>query len=195
MKTLEEALAEADIAKYPQAFQTAMGFIIPHEVAFKDGHYDDYDFILTENVAGDQGQATRYGVDQTSHPGIDVAALDLPGALAIYWQEWQSHRLDALPDKLAILAMDVWVNGGSANLWLQQAYNLTLPNGTEQLEEDGWIGKATLEALARCDEKEVVLNFCALRADRFRRLAQKPSRAHFFAGWIARNDDLKALLA
>ena len=54
------------------------------------------------------GGTTKYGIDQASHPGVDVANLTQDQAVAIYHQEWLAHNLDALPDKLAIAAFDVW---------------------------------------------------------------------------------------
>lgn len=177
-----------------ESFTKAMEFILPHETEFKKGHYGDYDFAITENVPGDSGGLTKFGIDQASHPGVNIAALDKEGALAIYRKEWDSHDLDSLPDKLAIAAFDVWVNGGHANQWLQQSYNATHPND-EPLIEDGVLGAKSYAALAQCDEDAVLAQFLYLRDERFKRLAQKPSRAKFLKGWLQRDDDLEKFLA
>ena len=192
MKTLDQALAESDLGSYPDAFQAAMRFILPHEVEFEKGHRGDYDHIRTENVAGDSGGATKYGVDAQAHPHTDVAGLDLNGALAIYAGEWSGHNLDQLPDKLAVAAFDVWVNGGKANQWLQRACNVV---GCLALAEDGNLGPASIAALAECDESEVLRLFLRYRQERFNRLAQQAHNAQFLEGWTNRNDDLAALLA
>ena len=192
---LTEALAASTITNYTTAFQTAMTFILPHEVEFEHGDYGDYDHIRTENVAGDNGGATRYGVDAESHPGIDVDNLDLDAALAIYWSEWQKHECDLLPDKLGIAAFDVWVNGGHANVWLQHAYNETNAPEDEALAEDGNLGPASIAALAACDQDAVLRVFLEQRQARFATLARKLNYAQFLDGWTNRNEDLAALLA
>ena len=195
MKTLDEALEESAITNYPTAFQTAMAFILPSEVEFLKGHHGDYDYVRTENVDGDGGGLTKYGVDQRAHPGVDIAALDLDSALAIYWDEWQEHKLDQLPDKLAIAAFDVWVNGGYANLWLQHAYNETNAPDADELVEDGNLGAKSLAALRDCDQDAVLASFLAQRQARFNRLAKKPHLAKFLNGWTNRNEALAELLA
>lgn len=195
MKTIEQTLAESTLANYPDAFQTAMDFILPHETVFEHGHQGDYDHVRTENVPGDNGGATRYGIDQSSHPGVDIDSLDLDAALAIYWKEWQQHECDLLPDKLAVASFDVWVNGGHANVWLQHAYNETNDPSAAELSEDGNLGPESLRALANSDQDEVLRVFLEQRQARFNRLAQKPSQGGFLAGWTNRNEDLAALLA
>src|SRR3954469_21716386 len=90
---------------YSHAFLRAIDFILPHETEFVRGHWGDYSdekFVRTENVAGDGGGATRYGIDSRSHPGIYIPSLTRSEAIAIYWKEWLMHRLDLLPEKLAI---------------------------------------------------------------------------------------------
>ena len=176
------------------AFQTSIEFILPHETEFRRGHFGDYDYSVTEDVAGDSGGLTKFGIDQSSHPNVDIAALDKAGAVEIYHDEWRAHNLDALPDKLAIAAFDVWVNGGHANLWLQHAYNLTHPD-SEPLAEDGNLGPRSLAALADSDQDAILAEFLRERDERFETLAQKPSRAKFLAGWEQRDTDLAALLA
>lgn len=176
-----------------EAFQKAIEFILPHETEFRKGHYGDYDFAITENVPGDSGGLTKFGIDQSSHPHVNIAALTKETAVEIYHDEWRKHNLDALPDKLAIAAFDVWVNGGPVNLWLQRAFNVTNPD-KEQLDEDGWLGEKSLAAFANADEGAMLSEFCRQRNERFKRLAQNPERAKFLAGWLKRNQDLWELL-
>lgn len=199
MKTLEQALAESIITNYPAAFQTGMGFVLPHEVSFEHGHYDDYDHVRTEHVPNDPGGSTKYGIDRKAHPNVDIDGLDLDGAIQIYWNTyWQGHDCDQLPDKLGIAAFDVWVNGGHANVWLQHAYNESIDvkgNESLSLKEDGNLGPASLAALQACDQDAVLASFLAQRQARFNHLAQQPDYSSFLAGWTQRNEDLAALLA
>ena len=195
MKTLDQALSELDLTAYPEAFVTAMRFILPHETEFHHGAQGDYDHVRTENVPGDPGGQTRYGIDKASHPRVNIDGLDLDAALAIYWKEWLNHDLNELPDKLAIAAFDVWVNGGHANVWLQHACNETNAPDDEELTEDGNLGPASIAALAACDQDAVLRVFLEQRQARFATLARKLNYAQFLDGWTNRNEDLAALLA
>ncbi len=182
------------------AFQGAIKFILPHEEEFTRGHWGDdskEEYVATENVPGDSGSTTRYGIDQTSHPSVDVANLTRDQAVQIYRNEWDAHNLDALPDKLAIIAFDVWVNGGHASLWLQHAYNVTHPGG-DQLVEDGQLGTHSLMDFNECSTDEInaiVKVFLEERNIRFEALARSAARAKFLAGWEQRDADLAKLLS
>jgi lysozyme family protein len=180
-----------------QSFQKAIAFILSHENEYLRGHWGDPNYVVAERVAGDPGGTTKYGIDQASHPGVDVANLTQDQAVAIYRQEWNAHNLDALPDKLAIAAFDVWVNGGHADLWLQCAYNDTMPEGFH-LIEDGVLGPVSVKALNACTPGQIDAiagQFIAERDVRFENLAANPSMAKFLAGWEQRDADLKAYLA
>jgi len=176
------------------AFNMAGQFILPHEEEFARGHWGDENFVVAENVSGDSGGVTKYGIDQASHPGVDVANLTRDEAVAIYAQEWEQHGLDALPDLIAIAMFDVWVNGGHAVAWLQAALNQARPTGVPELVVDGDLGPATISAARLCDQKKVLRIFIDERDARFKALAQNPSRAKFLAGWEQRDRDLAAFL-
>jgi len=178
------------------AFDRAIAFVLPHEEEFVRGHWGDENYVTTENVSGDSGGLTKYGIDQASHPHVDIAALTKDAAIMIYYGEWEKHELDSLPDKLAIAAFDVWVNGGHANLWLQSAYN-RVENNRAPLEEDGVLGPVSLAAFNSCTPAEInsmIDQFIKERDARFEQLAQTPSRAKFLAGWEQRDADLRAYI-
>ena len=178
------------------AFQRAIAFILPHEEDFARGHWGDERFVIAENVDGDAGGVTKYGIDAASHPGVDVANLTRDEAIAIYQKEWQAHDMDAVPDKLAVAMFDVWVNGGHAVQWLQHAINESRPPGVKLLDEDGDIGSATISAAKLCDQDVVLKDFIAQRNARFQILAQIHSNdRQFLAGWEQRDTDLTAYLA
>ena len=178
------------------AFDKAIKFILPHEEAFARGHWGDENYVITENVDGDSGGLTKYGIDQASHPHVDIAGLTKDEAITIYYGEWQKHNLDALPDKLAIAAFDVWVNGGHANYWLQSAYNC-VENSKDFLREDGVLGPISIAALNACTPAEIdsiLAQFIGERDARFEQLARPPSMAKFLAGWKQRDAELKKYL-
>lgn len=179
---------------YTPVFLKAIEFILPHEEQFARGHWGDENYVVTENVSGDSGGLTKYGIDSKSHPGVDVANLTRDGAIAIYWQEWNWRNVDLLPEKLAIALFDVWVNGGYPVRWLQCAINLAnVLTRAPHLTIDGDLGPKTVAAAFACDQAAVLRYFIAEREARFARLAVGP-RAKFLHGWQDRDRDLTAFL-
>lgn len=177
--------------RYSPAFLSAIKFVLPHETEYVPGHWGDLNFVRTENVPGDSGGLTKYGIDKSSHPGVDIANLDYDKAVEIYHQEWLAHRLDLLPERLAIAAFDVYVNGGYPILWLQQSYNIT-HNG--DLAEDNNLGPLTLSCLSKGNPDAILRVFLSERAARFTALSHRPALYKFLKGWLARNNDLRAFL-
>jgi lysozyme family protein len=183
-------------AQYSAAFLRAIEFILPHENDYARGHWGDPAFVITEHVPGDNGGATKYGIDAASHPGVNIDALTRPAAIAIYHTEWLSHNLDALPAKLAICCEDVWVNGGHAWFWLQTALNANRPSSsTPRLDVDGALGPATIAAANACDQSPVVTAFLQERDQRFDQLAAANGHDRaFLDGWLQRDKDLRVFL-
>ena len=172
------------------AFQKAVLFILPHEEDFLRGHWGDENFVIAEHVPGDAGGVTKYGIDASSHPGVDVADLTREQAITIYWQEWNFRDMDSLPERLAIACFDVWVNGGFAIKWLQTALN----NFGASLVVDGDLGSKTIAAANACDQDAVIRFFLNERDARFERLGKYPALEQFLAGWEQRDADLRKYL-
>jgi lysozyme family protein len=193
-----------DEQKYSPAFLRAVAFILPHEEEFVRNHWGDdsrEEYVLTENVPGDRGSTTRYGIDARSHPGVDVANLTRQQAIDIYFEEWRWRNMDSLPAKLAVCCFDVFVNGGFPIRWLQTAINrvgfsvaqtdLKLP-----LAVDGDLGPHTIAAAWACDQQKVLWFFINERDGRFRALAAaNPQDRKFLSGWEQRDTDLIKFLA
>lgn len=115
-----------------------------------------------ENDPDDPGGATKYGIDQRSHPNVDIKNLTAEQATEIYWNEWLRDGCDHLPPPLDWLFFDAAVNCG--------------------------VGRAQkfLTASGRDPKK-----FQQERIDFYNRLAdQKPKLNKFRKGWIARANDL-----
>jgi lysozyme family protein len=166
---------------YSDKFNTVMAFILPHEEEFVRGHWGDERFVIAENVSGDSGGVTKYGVDQSSHPSVDVAKLTKAGAMGVYWDEWQQHGCEVLPAKYSYVFFDVWVNGGPAVKMLQQAVGATV---------DGYMGPLTIRAAEQAGDTGVV-QFLVLRHKRYCALSyNRSSLRKFLAGWLDRNSDL-----
>ena len=165
-------------------------FLLPHETVFRRGHDGDYKFAITENVPGDSGGLTKFGIDQTSHPGTNIAALTVDAARDIYFlEDWVAIGAEHMPPGYGEVLADIHINGGDPSKELQSALNIILP-ANKQLTVDGIIGVQTMQAML--DEgKAGLLEFLHVREDHYRELAQKPRLAKFLDGWLTRNRDLK----
>ena len=94
---------------------------------------------LTNNPS-DPGGRTKFGISQRAYPALDIAALTLDDARAIYHADYYAKiRGDDLPPPLAFLLFDGAVNCGVGRSvrWLQLALGVA---------QDGIIGPVTLAA-------------------------------------------------
>lgn len=126
------------------------------------------------NHPSDPGGETKFGISKRSHPDLDIAALTLADAKAIYKRDyWDRVRGDALPPALAFLVFDAAVNNGvgRAIRWLQAAARVTV---------DGKIGPATLVA---AEAPVVAERFHMLRVEF---MTDLDGWKHFGRGWARR---------
>src|SRR6266536_5311257 len=70
--------------------------------------------VRTEHDPDDPGGATRYGIDQRSHPGVDVASLSEEQATAIYYDEWTRSGAEDMPENLGEIYFNACVNAGKS---------------------------------------------------------------------------------
>jgi len=115
-----------------------------------------------ENDPDDAGGATKFGIDQRSHPSVNIKDLTAEQATDIYWNEWVKDGCEHLETPLNWVFFDAAVNCG--------------------------LGRAQqfLNASARDAKK-----FQQERIDFYIRLAdQKPKLRKFEKGWLARVNDL-----
>ena len=175
-----------------------MRFVLAWETEFDAGCADDYAHIRTENVAGDSGGATRYGVDQTNHRGVDVSRLTLAGALAIYHAgEWAAVQGDAQPlPALALCVFDASINVGRerAVRWLQAAA------GVPADHRNGKLGPGTLGyinvhlALNQAGHGEDMIRAVQDARTAYYLSIATGKRAKFLGGWLTRPNARSPLL-
>lgn len=174
-------------------FKAALDFVMAHECVFAPGHEGDYSHVTWENVPGDNGGLTKFGIDQASHPDINIKALDYSGAQQLYRDgEWRKCRCDDLPSGIDLALFDTAVNCGigTSVKMLQRACNEA---GAEpKLVVDGFIGPKTIAATER--NPKVLFHFLALRDQRYRELAEISSLKQFLKGWLNRIADLQTTL-
>lgn len=171
------------------AFQRAIDFVLPHEEAFAPGHHGDERYVVAERAKGDAGGLTKYGIDQKSHPGLDVAHLTKSQAVGMYQKEWNQHHLDQVPPNVGVAMFDAYVNGGKPVEWLQHSL------AAEGVKPTGKLDPQTVAAAQHADQNQVVDNMIDQRDARYDELAKKhPNDRRFLEGWKNRDDDLRAYL-
>lgn len=175
---------------FPKDFDNFLrGFIWPHEAAYAPGHDGDLNFVVTENVPGDEGGLTYLGVDQTSHPNVNVASLTPDTAEAIYWSDFIASQSPMLPGRLALYHYDCAVNLGPAAAIriLQDAIGVCVDGelGTQTLLA-AWLGWQNSPAT-------LLASLLDSRDAHYQALASaNPSQVVFLAGWKNRVADLRA---
>lgn len=169
-------------------FENSIPFVLLHECVFEPGHFGDFSRVRTEHDADDPGGATKFGIDQRDHPDIDVEALSLDGAKAVYHaREWQWCAGDSLPSQWSTVVFDACVNPGRASLWWLQHI--------AGVHEDGHIGPRSIAAISALPTA-AVRSFLDRCEQYYRNLAaEKPRLRKFLYGWLNRNNDRRALLS
>lgn len=124
---------------------------------------------------GDPGGETNWGISKRSYPQVDIKALTVDGAKAIYRRDfWDAARCDELPPELRFTVFDAAVNSGvrQAIKWLQ---------ATVGTAEDGVLGPVTLKAVEDCPN--VLAKYSGKR---LAFMAQLPHWPRFGRGWATR---------
>jgi lysozyme family protein len=187
-------------------FTKSLGFVFRWECAFAPGHDNDSAFVICEDVPGDNGGLTKWGIDQADHPGVDIRNLTLDQAASIYHDgEWTACRCDDLPEKIDTFVFDTAVNNGVAvaGILLQRALQFC----AFSLECDGDIGTATIRAaLAQSNvaprgggivtgTEELLDHLFDARRRRYEDIVlHHPGDAKFLRGWLNRVNDLETIL-
>ncbi len=129
------------------------------------------------NDPKDPGGVTKFGISQRSYPALDIRALSLDDAKAIYQRDyWAPIQGEALPAGLDLLLLDHAVNAGPARAVRLLQHLVGVP-------EDGLMGPVTLAGVAIADPQDLIARFSELRLDFYRDL---PTWRHFGAGWSRR---------
>lgn len=160
------------ISGFTTLFRRAWAFFAPHEGS------------KLEKVAGDRGGLTKYGVDQASHPHVNIAALTEQAAAQIYHDaEWTRCRCEELPDAWAIALFDFAANSGmgTAAKKLQTAVGV---------KPDGFIGPVTIAAVKAARALDLQ-TFLDLREQYLRAASRRAGQAGFCKGWLARVADMR----
>ena len=125
----------------------------------------------------DPGGETKYGISKRAYPRLDIKALTLQDAQAIYRRDyWDKCRCGELPEGVAFDVFDAAVNSGPAQAarWLQAAVGAKV---------DGIIGPATLAAARKLPAPTVRARLSGVRLEF---MASLPTWPAFGRGWARR---------
>lgn len=134
-----------------------------------------------ENVTGDPGGLTKFGISQKAYPKLDIANLTLDDAKKIYRRDyWEACNCDSLPTAFAIATFDSAVNQGPevAARILQVALGV---------DADGVVGDKTITAAHKATEPWRIRRLLAERMATYMRLtADKKNLLIFASNWSNR---------
>ena len=125
----------------------------------------------------DPGGETNWGISKRAYPDVDINALTIDGAKAIYLEDyWMKGRMDDYHPAIAFQVFDTAVNSGieTAVRILQRALGV---------KDDGQVGHQTLSALQAQKPNAVLLRFAAERLEFLINLSTWPT---FGRGWARR---------
>lgn len=141
-----------------------------------------------ENDPDDPGGATKFGIDQRSHPNENIRSLTKERAADIYWNEyWTRSQAHLMPLGVGEVVGNIAVNAGlgRAAKWLQADVGAVV---------DGQIGSQTLKAVASHDPVKLANQLLQQTENHYRAIA-KGSLAKFLRGWLNRNNDLRSFIS
>lgn len=145
----------------------------------------EFEGTVYENDPADNGGATKYGIDQRSHPAVHIASLTKAGAERIYLAEFGQSAAGHLPSPISFVYFDFAVNAGEtqAAKCLQRAL---------KVRDDGVVGAATKRALADMlelgEHGKLLGRLSAQRELFYLNLAHTKSKNNrFLKGWLRRS--------
>ena len=144
-------------------FRYALAFTLHHE----GGYVADL---------GDGAGETHWGITKRSYPTLDIAALTLEEATALYQRDfWDGLNLDRLPIPLAVAVFDAAVNHGPTGA-------TKLLQGVVGVAVDGVLGPLT-QAAAQAQARAALEAFHVARACRY---AENAQVGRFGRSWYRR---------
>lgn len=157
-----------------------------------DNEYDMFkfqiDYIIDkwessdyEDVSGDRGGGTKFGITEKDYPSLNIKSLSRQQALDIFWKDyWKRGKLNQIPPQIQFMQFAGTVNFGVTGQIraLQDAANVTI---------DGVIGHLTLLAAQSVTPRSL---FLAQKARYDRIVANDSSQQKFYPGWINRINDI-----
>jgi lysozyme family protein len=159
-------------------FENAFRVVIGEEGGYTANTADPGNWTGGRCGAG-RCNGTKYGISAATYPALDIAALTLDEARAVYRRDYCDHvHGDDLPPTLALLVFDAAVNSGPGRAikWLQAALGV---------RADGVLGPVSLGAARDCAGNGAAVA-AEYQAQRMVFLAGLPTWRTFGLGWARR---------
>ena len=160
-------------------FERCFAILIGEEGGYTDNPSDPGNWTGGRVNSG-RCAGTKYGLSAASFPTLNIAALTLAQAQAIYrLRYWAPVSGDGLPPPLALLVFDAAVNNGLSHAvrWLQAAAGC---------DADGVLGSGTLAAIARAHAANADGLMSEFQAQRLVFMVALPTWRTFGLGWARR---------
>ena len=157
-------------------FEQAFDRLIGHEAGYSDDPGDPGNWTGGRRNAGIL-KGTKYGIAANTYPDVDIKALTLEQAKAIYRRDWWDKiGADELDSAIVFQMWDFAVNAGmgTARRLLQRVAGVP---------EDGIVGPRTIAAVKAIDKNDVLLRYTAARLRYYTSLSTWPS---YGKGWTNR---------
>lgn len=157
-------------------FEQAFDRLIGHEAGYSDDPGDPGNWTGGRRNAGIL-KGTKYGIAANTYPDVDIKALTLEQAKAIYRRDWWDKiGADELDSAIVFQMWDFAVNAGmgTASRLLQRVAGVP---------EDGIVGPRTIAAVKAIDKNDVLLRYTAARLRYYTSLSTWPS---YGKGWTNR---------
>lgn len=157
-------------------FDEAFDRLIGHEGRFSEDARDPGNWTGGRVGAGVL-KGTNFGIAANTYPDLDIKALTLDQAKAIYRRDWWDKiGADTLDSAIVFQLWDFAINAGmeTAKRLLQRVAGAA---------EDGVIGPRTLAAVKAMDKNDVLMRFNAARLRHYTSLSTWPT---YGKGWTNR---------
>lgn len=146
----------------------------------------------------DKGGATNKGIIQSEYDAYrkekklncqSVKFISQEEVEYIYFNKyWLKAKCEQMPKKVAVIHFDTSVNTGvkQAAKFLQRSV---------KVEDDGAVGKITLEAVNKLDQEMIITSYLDQRKSFYEYLVEKnPTQKVFLNGWLNRISNLKIVV-
>lgn len=157
-------------------FDRAFDLLIDREKGFQDDPRDRGNWTGGRVGVGEL-KGTKYGISAMTYPGLDIKALTLDDARAIYRRDfWDFLKLEQMPAGIRFDLFDTAVNSSpnTAAKLLQRGVGV---------KDDGDIGRITLGAVAALTGDQLDKKF---NGQRLLYLADLKTWPDYGRGWVRR---------
>jgi lysozyme family protein len=132
------------------------------------------------NDPKDPGGETNFGISKRAYPDLDIKALTVEQARAIYCRDyWDACQCEKLPPALRLFVFDTAVNMGKITA-------IKMLQRVAGVKDDGIIGTVTINRLNTANTAHLLKGLLSARINAY---ASLPTFGRFGRGWVDRAVD------